>query len=361
VNTVAAGAGEQTQTAGPVRGAARSAPGSAGDGVAAQPRLGFLGLGWIGASRLQSLAGSGAAIPAALCDPSPSALSRAAAHAPAAVAADSLDALIDMQLDGIVIATPSALHAEQCIQALEHGLAVFCQKPLARTAAESRRVVDAARGADRLLGVDLSYRHTAALRAVRDAVRGGAIGRVYAADMVFHNAYAPDGAWARDPALAGGGCIIDLGIHLVDAALWVLDFPPVRAVTSQVYSGGRRLAPGDEACEDYATAVLELEPGTSVRIACSWEFSSGRPAVIEASFHGVGGGVTMRNVDGSFHDFTAELNHGASSTRLVAPPDDWGGRGIIEWSRRLARDRSFDPGVESVVRVAGVLDAMLGR
>jgi predicted dehydrogenase len=58
----------------------------------------------------------------------------------------------------VVIATPSALHAEQSIAALTSGAAVFCQKPLGRTADEVRQVVDAARTADRLLAVDLSYR-----------------------------------------------------------------------------------------------------------------------------------------------------------------------------------------------------------
>jgi predicted dehydrogenase len=339
-----------------------SAAGAA-SGVAAPalPRLGFLGLGWIGTSRLEAVTRAGAAVPAALGDPSAERLRTAQLHAPGADVVMSFDALLEIPLDGIVIATPSALHAAQCILALERGVAVFCQKPLARTAPETRRVIDAARAADLLLGVDLSYRHTTALCAVRDAVRGGAAGDVYAADLVFHNAYAPDSDWARNPALSGGGCVIDLGTHLVDAALWVLDFPGVRSVVSQVYGRGRRLGPHDDECEDYATAVLELETGASVRIACSWESSTGRDAVIEATFHGTRGGVSLRNVNGSFHDFTAELSHGATATVLAAPPDDWGGGALLEWSRRLSRDRSFDTGVESVAVVAEVLDRVLGR
>ncbi|MCX9146072.1 Gfo/Idh/MocA family oxidoreductase [Erythrobacter sp. WG] len=58
-------------------------------------------------------------------------------------------------------ATPSALHAEQAIAALERGLAVFCQKPLGRSSAEVRAVIAAAEAAHRLLAVDFSYRHTA--------------------------------------------------------------------------------------------------------------------------------------------------------------------------------------------------------
>jgi predicted dehydrogenase len=340
----------------------RAPAGAASAGTARHggvPRLGFLGLGWIGTTRLEALIRSGAGIVSAIADSSAERLASARERSPDAVAVDSLDALLDLDLDGIVIATPSALHAGHCERALERGYAVFCQKPLARTAAETRRVIDSARAADRLLGVDLSYRHAAAVRAVRDAVRSGGAGRVYAADLVFHNAYGPNMGWARDPALAGGGCVIDLGIHLVDLALWVLDFPAVRSVTGQRYAGGRRLRPDEAVCEDYAAAVIELEDGASVRIACSWELSAGRDAVIGAAFHGTTGGVAVHNVNGSFYDFTASLNHGASSTILVEPPDDWGGRALSEWSRRLGADARYDEGVESLLPVAAVLDRML--
>jgi len=81
-----------------------------------------------------------------------------------------------------VIATPSALHAEQSFRALERGAAVFCQKPLGRTAAEARSVVDAARAADRLLAVDLSYRFTDGMRRIREVVRSGELGRLFAGE-----------------------------------------------------------------------------------------------------------------------------------------------------------------------------------
>jgi predicted dehydrogenase len=336
--------------------------------ISTLPRLGFLGVGWIGRHRLHALAESGAGAIAAIADSSAARAAEAGAVAPQALLADSLDALLDMELDGIIIATPSALHAPQCIAALERGLAVFCQKPLARTAAETRSVIAAARAADRLLGIDMSYRHTAAMHAVRTAVREHAIGRVHAADLVFHNAYGPDTGWARNPALAGGGCVIDLGVHLVDLALWTLDFPRVRAVSSQLFAGGRRLYAGErdvgavgDVCEDLAFATIELEDGTVLRLACSWELHAGQDAIFDATFHGSDGSLAMRNVRGSFHDFTASLHRGASSQTLCAPPDDWGGRALVAWSRRLAHDRSYDAGIESSVAVAETLDAVLGR
>ncbi len=79
-----------------------------------------------------------------------------------------------------MIATPSALHAEQAEAALREGTAVFCEKPLGRNAQEVRGVLEAARTADRLLAVDLSYRHTQGARALRESFRGGEIGRAAA-------------------------------------------------------------------------------------------------------------------------------------------------------------------------------------
>jgi predicted dehydrogenase len=328
---------------------------------ASLPKLGFLGVGWIGRHRMAAVAREGLAEIALIADPSPEMAAAAAAAAPDAVVVDSLDELLDAGLDGIVVATPSALHAAQSVAALERGLAVFCQKPLGRTADEVRRVVDAARAADRLLGVDLSYRHTAAMRAIREQLRSGEIGDVYAADLVFHNAYGPDKPWFYDAALSGGGCVMDLGIHLADLALWTLDFPAVERVSSRLFAGGRPLGEGAASVEDYAIAQLDTEGGTAIRLACSWKLPAGRDAVISATFYGTEGGLEMRNLDGSFYDFTAERFHGTHRETLVSPPDEWGGRAVAEWAARLGDGERYDYSAELLVEVARVLDRIYQR
>src|SRR3954471_2603641 len=249
--------------------------------VTTLPRLGFLGVGWIGRNRMEALARDGLAQVAAVADPQAEALEAAAEVAPEAARAGSLEELLSRELDGVVIATPSALHAEQAVAALERGLAVFCQKPLARDAEETRRVLEAAREADRLLAVDLSYRHVEALRAAREQVAGGAIGPVHTIPLAFHNAYGPDKPWFTDPELAGGGCLIDLGTHLVDLALWLLDWPKVTSATGRLFTGGRPLERDDEV-EDHAIASIDLASGGSVSVACSWFLHAGCDAVIRA-------------------------------------------------------------------------------
>ena len=322
-------------------------------------KLGFLGVGWIGRHRMNAIAESGVAEVAAVADPAPECRAAATQDAPAAELCGTLEELLAAGVGGIVIATPSALHAEQALSALAAGIPVFVQKPLGRDAAETRRVVQAAREADLLLGVDLSYRFTAAALAVREQVMAGALGPVHAVDLVFHNAYGPDKPWFQDPALSGGGCVVDLGIHLVDLLLWTLGFPAVGRVEARLWKEGRPVAEGE--AEDFCLAQLELANGTTARLACSWFSHEGRDAVIEATFRGRDGSASLHNVGGSFYDFAAHVAHGTSRRPLAEPPDAWGGRAAVDWARRLAAGGRFDPDAERLVDVAQVLDAVYGR
>jgi predicted dehydrogenase len=326
-----------------------------------RPRVGFLGVGWIGRHRMQAIVETGGVEVAAVADPSPEMAAEAGKLAPGAAQLTSLDEILDAGVDGVVIATPSALHAEQSIRALERGAAVFCQKPLGRTAAEARAVVDAGRAADRLLAVDLSYRFTEGMRRIRELVRSGELGCIYAADLVFHNAYGPDKPWFYDVTQSGGGCVMDLGVHLVDLALWTLDNPGISSVSARLFAGGEPLGPAPDRVEDYAVATLELDTGPVVQLACSWRLQAGQDAIISASFYGTSGGAALRNVNGSFYDFTAERYRGTARETLALPPDAWGGRAAADWATRLAADKRFDPQAERLVQVAEVLDRIYGR
>ena len=321
-------------------------------------RLGFLGTGWIGRHRMAAMLATGAVEAVAVADPSDDCAREALALAPGAARVDGLEDLLALGLDGVAIASPSALHADQSRACLEEKTAVFCQKPLGRTALECATVVNASQAADRLLGVDFSYRRTAAVEAVAGLARSGELGRVFAADLTFHNAYGPGKPWFHDPALSGGGCLIDLGVHLVDLALRVLGADAVRDVSATLFNDGEPLKPGE--VEDYAL-VSFTAGGTAVRLACSWGAHAGQDAVIEARFSGTSSGAAVKNVGGSFYDLEALRFDGTTATTLAAPPDDWGGRVAADWARALAAGGHYDPAVESVVRVAEVLDAAYGR
>lgn len=321
-----------------------------------RPRIAFLGLGWIGRHRMQAMAEADGIDIVALADPDPQAVAAAAELAPSAARGSTLDDVLEARPDGVVIATPSALHAGQSVAALQAGAAVFCQKPLGRDAAETSAVVEAAQVADRLLMTDLSYRHATAFVAMRDLIRSGELGRVHAVDLTFHNAYGPDKPWFRDRALSGGGCLIDLGIHLVDMALWSLDPGALRCVAAHARVCGRPLDDPRHQVEDFVQATLEAQDGTVFRIACSWNLPAGREAVIEMQVHGTQGGGRVANVDGSFYDFAAWRHHGTLRDQIATPPDAWGGRAGVDWAARLRQGRGFDPEAGRLVTLAQVLD-----
>jgi predicted dehydrogenase len=320
------------------------------------PRLGFIGLGWIGRHRLKAIVDSGAAAVVALADQSASSVEAAAAMAPMATRCDGIEPLLECDIDGVIIATPSALHAAQTIACLERGRAVFCQKPLARSQIEAAAVIAAARAADRRLGVDLCYRETTASRAIRQMICGGELGHVYAVNLAFHNAYGPDKDWYYERSLSGGGCVMDLGIHLIDQLLWQLDWDDIRIADSHLFSSGRAWRAGDRSVEDFAHVILEGPEGAIARLTCSWRAPAGRDAEILVELYGTRGGARFANVGGSFYEFTAEHLNGTSATLRAAPPDDWSGRAVVAWARALAEDGAYTPEAEQHLRLAGIID-----
>lgn len=330
--------------------------------VDALPRLGFVGVGWIGLHRLRSVIAAECSEIVGIAD-----VHRQAADEAVAAAASqnarvmSFEELLKSDLDGIVIATPNSQHAAQALAALDHGIHVFCQKPLARTAAEVTQIVRRAREHDRLLAVDFCYRNVEGVRQMKSHIQHGLIGRVYAADLTFHNAYGPDKPWFFDRRSAGGGCVMDLGIHLIDLALWMLDFPQVRNLSSRRYRNGKRLDADTLELENYGTLELDLANDVEARIACSWHLHAGRDAVIEAIFYGTGGSLRLRNLNGSFFDFTIEHCEGTRCRTIASPGPDWGGVAICEWARQLAGSPSFDPTTAHIEDVHRVLDEIYRR
>jgi predicted dehydrogenase len=326
------------------------------------PRLGFVGLGRIGNLRLESVLAAGTAEVVALCDPSPERLAAVEEAVPGVFCCEDLSELLAraeaLALDGLVIATPNSFHVPQVVEALERRLAVFCQKPLAVDAEGARRVVRAARRADRNLGIDSTYRGTAGAQALRRLVRAGELGRVFRLDSVFHTADGPSKGWCHDPALSGGGALIDLGGHLVDLALWLFGAPGVRSVHGQAFRDGVPLA--GRGVDDFAVLELELEGMTTVSVAVSWNAHLGRDCALRATAFGTAGGASFRNVDGTLSDFELERALGHGGEVVTREGREALGRALLQWIDRLGEHPGFDPEVGQAVLVSEVIDAVYG-
>jgi predicted dehydrogenase len=321
-------------------------------------QLAFIGTGWIGRARMESVLEKGRVKAVAIVDPSDEQAAAACTSAPGARRCVSLEEALGLLPVGVVIATPSAQHASQAQRALDNGCAVFCQKPLARSAAETERVIDVARRNNRLLGVDLSYRHLEGATILRDAVRSGELGRIFSVDCVFHNAYGPDKAWFYDRTSSGGGCLIDLGIHMIDLVLWLFDFPQVHDIRGALYCGGERPERSDtHAVEDFSEVRFGInDSSTIVRMACSWKLHAGCDAVIGVTLYGTRCGMSLHNCNGSFYEFATDRYNGTCRQTIHHENGGWGGRAIQDWAEKIAITPAYDPSIEHLGDVARIID-----
>lgn len=328
-----------------------------------RPRLAFVGLGWIGVNRLNTIATSDAVEVAALYDEQRNAAEAARQIAPNATIISSYDEILEDSIDGVVIATPNAFHVTQTVAALRAGISVFCQKPLGCNVPEVWQAVSAARESNCLLGVDFSYRFIPGMQQVRRLVQSGELGKIFSVDLKFHNGYGPDKKWFYERAASGGGCVLDLGIHLIDLALWTLGFPRIAAVTSALFCQGERIQQPCDQVEDYAVAHMRTVDDVAVNLTCSWNLNIGADAEIEACFYGTEGAACLRNIDGSFYDFAAERYHRSERQLIYESGSDrtWGGLAALDWCERLAQGEKFSANTEEFLNSAAIIDRIYAR
>jgi predicted dehydrogenase len=256
-------------------------------------RLGFAGVGWLGESLIKDLPVAPGLRLAAVQDLREDLARDIAERYGAAWYGTSFDDLLARaDVDAVVICTPNALHVPQSEAAMRAGKDVLVQKPLALTEAEARGVLERARGLDRLLFVDYSYRFLDTVRVLREQL--ALAGRVQRVRAAFHNIYGPgaEKTWFFKPELSGGGALTDLGVHLLDLGLWLLEPASVVLRTT-------RLDAPD--IEHSAQLELDLED-VPFELDVSWNAPR---AETEISFELVceQGHLRWENVAGSFFRF----------------------------------------------------------
>ena len=299
------------------------------------PRLGVLGAGEIGRRHMAALHAGGAANIVGYCDPDDAAAAAAAAIAPAAQRTPSLDALLGLGLDGLVIATPDAGHAAQAQTALAAGVAVFCEHPLGLSETETLAVAEAARRADRLLGGTVGGRRTEAALALRAELAAGRLGRVFALELACHAPHEANRAWRTRRSLAGGGCVLDRGAPALDLALWLTGFPTIETIEAHLFAEGHPALP--HALEEYAMVQLRLAGGIAVRLSCSWQSDPGHGAVLSAVVHGTAGSLAVPALP-------------------EWPTSGWQTGALVGWAQQLAQDRCYDPAAGQLVAVASAVE-----
>ena len=232
------------------------------------------------------------------------------------------------KLDVVSIATPNAFHMPLALAAFKAGCHVLCEKPMAMNAAQGARMVAAARQARRRLMINFSYRFTEQASALKQQVDTGILGDVYFGRSVWHRRRGLPGfgGWFGIKKLSGGGPLIDLGVHRLDLALWLMGYPEPKWVMGGAWSPiGARLAREQKKafdCEDLACGMIQFKNGAMLELEASWAANIAERELMETRLLGTKAGLVQRNRNEGY-EFEAEIyleRQGAQYDMKLHPP-----------------------------------------
>ena len=228
-------------------------------------RLGLLGSGWVADVHHQAAVSVGLQVTAVSAHNEEHVQTFARSHHVPSWDADWRDTCARTDVDAVVVATPNSLHAEQTLHALACGKHVLVEKPMAINVADGEAMVRAARAADRVLAVGHMWRYREEVLRLRERIASGGLGKVVRTHGYgIHAGWGPSG-WFTDKALAGGGALIDMGIHAIDTARFLLGDPqPVRVQASL------GTAYGDYDVDDDGIVVIDWDNGVRSMVECGW-------------------------------------------------------------------------------------------
>ena len=160
-------------------------------------------------------------------DPNPASLVSIGTAFPVASAVDRLDAIWESGAELAIVASPPRFHAEQTIRALDAGLAVLCEKPMASTVQEGEAMIQAAKAAHRVLAIGLYRRFLPAAQTIKAMLSTGALGDVIDFTCFEGGSFKWPVASPRyfDRDVSGGGVLMDIGAHVLDLLIWWLGEP----------------------------------------------------------------------------------------------------------------------------------------
>ncbi len=257
---------------------------------------------------------------------------------------DDIEELLELaKVDAVVICTPNHLHEAHAVSALAAGAHVLVERPLALTAAGATRVVKAAEGYGRTLLVAMNNRFRADVQAVRRFLKGGELGplsTIRCGWQVFRQAHHTLG-WRSRRAESGGGVMVDLGLPILDLALWLAGNPRVERVSASLDR-----TPAGKPVDEVAGALLFCEGGLSIFCDVSWRHvgegertwldiqgekgsASISPLRVFKELHGTPVDVTPTGAAGHENPFSASYRSewayflaGVRGEIRVTPPDD---------------------------------------
>jgi predicted dehydrogenase len=187
--------------------------------------------------------------------------------------------------DLVRVCTPNYLHAEMSIYAMEKGASVICEKPMATNAVDADRMIHIMKQTGKLLTIANQRRFEAGTTYLKNMIDNGSFGDIYHinAKWIRRQGIPGMGGWFTNKSQSGGGALIDIGVHVLDLAMWFMGFPEVLHVESSYGNrfGSRGLGAGEYNkrlidtfsvfdVDDYAFAHIKFSEGRSIQLQCSW-------------------------------------------------------------------------------------------
>jgi predicted dehydrogenase len=285
-------------------------------------KVGVIGLGWAGQQHLAAYAALDRVEIVAIAGQEPELLESLGEQYGVKHRLAAWTELLDVTgLDAVSVAVPTFLHAPIAVAALERGLHVLSEKPIARNGDEGQQMVYAARKAGRVLDVAFNHRLRSDIQVLAGVIASGDIGRPYYARAAWlrRRGIPLLGSWFTNREKAGGGPLIDIGVHVLDYALHLLGEPGVLSVSASTYSelghrglGGSSRDTADQdrgssyEVEDFASAFLRLEGGGTLVLEAGWASYRAPEDLMDFSVMATDGGAELK-VPGGKHSDAGDL------------------------------------------------------
>jgi predicted dehydrogenase len=270
-------------------------------------RLGLIGAGAIAEYTAREFANHADARITAVADPSHARATALAARHGAIALQDPEALLARDDVDAVYIAVPNRLHASLAIGALECRKHVLLEKPFAISLADAERIVAAAEQSGQCLMLGMNQRFEPDVQRARALYVAGSLGEVYHAKAFWRrrSGIPRIGSWFTSQAESGGGALLDIGVHLLDATLFVLgDFRP-HSVSGAIFTKFGDRGEGDGSwgrseraftrfdVEDFATALIRMESGTVIALDAAWALHQPTSEERGIELFGTDGGLSV--------------------------------------------------------------------
>ena len=273
-------------------------------------RCAVIGTGGIGLEHLKSILSCPNATLVAIADPDPKRCKEAQdLHRISRSYLDYRELLDHPDIEAVVVAVPNYLHSPVTLEALQARKHVLVEKPMAMNAKEAAKMIETAKRMKRLLMVAQNLRFNRHTQMAKDAIQRGLIGDVYhTRGFWFRRSGIPrTGSWFTQKRLSGGGCTIDLGVHLLDACLHLLGNFDGLSVSASAYAkfgprglgdfnwGKSEIDPGKPFdVEDYSAAFLRLRGEKTISLEISWAgYHAPSPREFGLELLGTSGGLSL--------------------------------------------------------------------